>query len=287
MTEQIAGLEAADIAKMSMTQANSFASDTIQAMSSEQLNALIPAQVSPMILDLDGDGVETRSAADGVNFDLLGLGVWQKWGWSGSDDGLLVRDLNGDGQINDGRELFGNGTRMADGSLAKDGYAAMSALDSNGDGKLDAKDTDFAQLQVWVDADSDGVTDSGELKSLDSLRIASLDLQAQTSSAVNNGNLVGLVSGYQTTDGKTHDMADVWFSRDTSQAATTVAPTGLQANEEPRLQLSDVLVPPNELPLPGDSSVDKAATQVQIDMPLLKPRKPGEEDDLNQPIPLI
>ena len=48
------------------------------------------------------------------------------------------------------------------------------------------------ELKVWVDANHDGKTDAGELKSLDEAGVASLDLHATKSGAVDNGNLVGL-----------------------------------------------------------------------------------------------
>ena len=51
--------------------------------------------VDPLILDLDGDGIETVSVENGVNFDFDSNGFAEKLGWVGSDDGLLVRGLNG------------------------------------------------------------------------------------------------------------------------------------------------------------------------------------------------
>jgi hypothetical protein len=46
---------------------------------------------------------------------------------------------------------------------------------------------------------------------LTSLGIQSLDLNANASGAGNNGNVIGLESTYQTQDGATHAMADVWL----------------------------------------------------------------------------
>jgi len=48
---------------MTMTQEAAFTSDQIGAMSSLQVDALI--SVSPIVLDLDGNGISTRSAAHG------------------------------------------------------------------------------------------------------------------------------------------------------------------------------------------------------------------------------
>jgi hypothetical protein len=68
------------------------------------------------MLDLNGDGVQTLSAARGVQFDLTGTGQAAQVGWASAQDGLLVRDINGDGVINDGRELFGAATELATGN---------------------------------------------------------------------------------------------------------------------------------------------------------------------------
>ena len=76
---------------------------------------------------------------------------------------------------------------------------------------FDAKDTLFDQVQVWVDANRDGVTDAGELRSLAQLGIASLDLKAEASDRVENGNLYGLVSRFTRTDGSQAELVDVWF----------------------------------------------------------------------------
>jgi hypothetical protein len=163
-------------------------------------------------LDLDGNGVQTLSVESGVKFDLLADGQPLQTGWVGAGDGLLVMDRNQDGSINDGSELFGSSTIMPDGTKAVDGYQALAQLDSNRDGVIDSSDAQFAQLGVWVDGDADGKTDSGEVKSLAELNIAQLSLKVQVTSDVNNGNLVGLSSSYQTTDGVNHAAADVWFA---------------------------------------------------------------------------
>lgn len=63
---------------------------------------------SPLTLVLDRDGVETVSVNDGVYFDHDGNGFAEKSGWVSKDDAILVRDLNNNGQIDDGSELFGD-----------------------------------------------------------------------------------------------------------------------------------------------------------------------------------
>lgn len=65
---------------------------------------------SPLILDLDGDGIETSGVKDGAWFDHKGDGFAEQTGWVGKDDGLLVMDRNGNGRIEAGSELFGDST---------------------------------------------------------------------------------------------------------------------------------------------------------------------------------
>ncbi|MDD7313264.1 MAG: hypothetical protein PUH03_02780 [bacterium] len=73
---------------------------------------------SPLVIDLDGDGVETTMAESGTHFDHDGNNFAESTGWVGKDDGLLVRDINGNGQIDDGTELFGNNSVLSSGEKA-------------------------------------------------------------------------------------------------------------------------------------------------------------------------
>ena len=100
----------------------------------------------PIILDLDGDGLETVGLASNIYFDHDGDGVLTKTGWVGKDDALLVWDRNANGRIDTGAELFGDFTPLPNGTLAPNGFAALAALDSNGDdtylfGRSDGQDT--------------------------------------------------------------------------------------------------------------------------------------------------
>jgi hypothetical protein len=84
------------------------------------------------------------------------------------------------------------------------------------------------------DGNSDGLTGLGELQSLASLGIASLNLQAEAGTQVDNGNILGLTSNWTGTNGAQHAMADVWFSS-TSLASLTHLLT------DPNAQLHQVL----------------------------------------------
>jgi hypothetical protein len=158
-----------------------------------------------------------------VQFDIYATGNKVSTGWVGNGDGLLVMDRNGNGTIDDGSELFGSSVTLADGSKATDGYQALSALDTNGDGVIDSKDTAFSKLEVWVDSNGDGISEAGELTTLSQRGITSLSLKDTATSANNNGNWVGLTSNFTTSDGATHDMADVWFSTGAAKTATDLS----------------------------------------------------------------
>ncbi|MFA6076028.1 MAG: hypothetical protein WCV63_07795 [Negativicutes bacterium] len=128
----------------------------------------------PLALDLDGNGIAfTKNSA---YFDLGTDGFAERATWIGKGDGLLTLDINGDGKINNGSELFGDAMKKKDGTLAKDGFDALTDYDLNKDGKIDANDEIYSKLKVWVDANGDGITDAGELKTLAELGIKQLNL---------------------------------------------------------------------------------------------------------------
>ncbi|WP_295409661.1 hypothetical protein [uncultured Thiocystis sp.] len=241
-TRQMVAIDAADLAALSTTQLGVLmGSVTTAQVSIGSLNtAQLAALASPIMLDLDRDGIETLSLNPGVQFDLRATGQATRNGWVGPDDGLLVRDLNDNGRIDDGTELFGTATRLANGEKGAEGYVALRELDSNGDGAITAADEAWSELKVWQDSNSDGVSQAGELKSLtDDIGIKRLDLNAQTpfdsngNPVYNNGNWVGLVSSFETLDGQTHEMADVWFKVETAEVQT--------AGDDLRTQVSDMV----------------------------------------------
>ncbi|MGF1613381.1 MAG: hypothetical protein ACFCVA_05540 [Gammaproteobacteria bacterium] len=208
-TNQIGALTTSQIAALTTTQVEALTSNQVAVLTTTQIQHL--ALGSPIALDLNGDGVRTLSISAGVRFDLYATGDNTPTGWISPSDGLLVLDHNQDGVINDGSELFGSSTILASGDEATDGYIALRTLDSNGDGSISSADQAWSDLRVWIDGNSDGVSQGGELRTLESLGIAKLNLDAKSTSVKDNGNWVGLISSYEKVDGSTHDMADVWF----------------------------------------------------------------------------
>ena len=147
---------------------------------------IIPCNVGdPIVMDLDGDGVELLPIQDGVNFDLWAVGHPQAMAWVHPDDGFLILDRNDNGRVDDGAEFFGN----VDG-VHKHGFDHLAALDTNGDRAITAADEAFAGLRVWQDRDSDGVSDPGELIRLSKLGVDRIPLDADQSGKVVAGNRV-------------------------------------------------------------------------------------------------
>ena len=170
----------------------------------------------PLILDLDGNGLETVGLAANIHFDHDGDGVLTKTGWVGKDDALLVWDRNGNGSIDTGAELFGDFTPLPNGTLAPNGFAALAALDSNGDGILDASDPAFAELKLWRDADQNGVTGAGELISLADAGIVSLNLaHTLKNQTLANGNQLAREGSFTRADGSTSAMGEFNLATDT------------------------------------------------------------------------
>ena len=146
----------------------------------------------PLIIDLDGDRNVVRERFDSfAYFDLDNDGFAEHVAWSLPEDGFLVRDLNGNGSIDNGTEMFGGGRTEVDaGELGREGTAGfdeLGVLDSNADGIISAADADFESLRVWVDANGDARTDVGELKLLSDLGIVSISLDILKSNDLDSG----------------------------------------------------------------------------------------------------
>jgi len=171
-----------------------------------------PATV--VILDLTGDGVALSSADDGVMFDLDGVGTAKKVAWTlpGSDDSFLVLDSNGNGRIDDAREIVGSRFAAPSGGSVGTGANALAfplqgypvGVDGRpiggspkplpkGIAVLNADDEAFAKLRLWNDVNHDGKTAPAELRSLPQANVVEILLGFQnygwsTAPADNLGN---------------------------------------------------------------------------------------------------
>ncbi|WP_367154843.1 SdrD B-like domain-containing protein [Methylomonas sp. HYX-M1] len=165
------------------------------------------AAITPVVIDLNGDGVQTVSRADAAgSFDLFGTGTKVESGWISGDDGFLAVDSNGNGLIDNISELFG-------GSEIGAGFAKLAAFDSNGDGLVDANDADFSSLLIWKDGNGNHQTDAGELMSLSEAGVSSLTVGHTDLPFIDaQGNLHFERSSATLADGQSVDMTDVYFN---------------------------------------------------------------------------
>ena len=99
----------------------------------------------PLVINLS-DSV-THVSDQKFYFDLDCDGREEEMHFAGDGSGFLALDKNGDGQINDGSELFG--------TESGDGFKDLAEYDRDGNGWIDENDEIFDRLKVWT-KDSEG-----------------------------------------------------------------------------------------------------------------------------------
>lgn len=153
-----------------------------EGVESEQPCSLAIRLQSPLVLDFsDRPVIETVPLANSsARFDLNADGVAERTGWiDGRKSAFLALDLNANGNIDSGRELFGDSTVLAESqSPAQHGFAALAQYDSNADGKIDQRDPVFSRLRLWFDRNQNGRSEQSELEPLDSRKIGWISLAA-------------------------------------------------------------------------------------------------------------
>jgi hypothetical protein len=138
--------------------------------------------VSPIIIDLDDDGIRLSDPREGALFDLKGTEILERWSWPIDDrDAFLALDRNGNGDIDSGAELFGDNTLLSTGARAAHGFEALADFDDNGDALIDQRDAIFSSLVLWLDSNRDGTSEPTELRRLTELGIKSISTEARES----------------------------------------------------------------------------------------------------------
>jgi hypothetical protein len=139
----------------------------------------------PLILDLNGDGIHTVAFDQSpVSFDMDGNGAPDVTAWTdpATEEGFLFYDLNHNGVIDGGQELFGDATTLPNGKRATTGVEVLGLCDTkryggNGDGVISPGDAAYGKIRVWVDRNHDAVATRDETYSLGELAVTELSLQ--------------------------------------------------------------------------------------------------------------
>ncbi|HEX8623529.1 MAG TPA: hypothetical protein VF782_00475, partial [Allosphingosinicella sp.] len=167
--------------------------------------------VSPIILDIDGDGNELIPAsASNAAFDLDGDGKPDDTSWFGSGDAMLFLDRDGNGTVTDAKEF----SFVGDLEGARSSLEGLKAFDTDKDGKLSAADADFGKFRLWQDRNGDGVATAAEITTLAVSKIASLSLAGTpTNLAAAAGSAVAIATGQFTrADGTQGMLSDAALS---------------------------------------------------------------------------
>lgn len=128
---------------------------------------------SPLILDLNGDGVGTTDSSYPVQFDIDADGDLDLMGWTfrEGEEAFLALDLNRNKRIDSGAELFGDATILPTGEVVDNGFDALAVYDrpefgGNDDGVISSDDLIWSDLLLWVDSNHDGISQPRELRRL-------------------------------------------------------------------------------------------------------------------------
>lgn len=190
--------------------------------------------ITPIVVPLEGHvdasgdvPIEHLLARDvRVKFDLDGTGRDQTWSWVLPRGGLLCWDPSNRGTISGGMQLFGSATWWL---LFEDGYAAMDALDDDRDGVLTGRELDG--LSLWVDANTNGVSEPGEVKPLATFNITRLSTRADKSARASDGHSLVCEQGVTFASGRVAPTYD-WVTTpmvgnaDRDAAAASIGASG-------------------------------------------------------------
>ena len=123
----------------------------------------VPVRKDPLVINFNGSAAQLQSRR--VSFDIDGDGQKENTPLLAGNSGYLALDLNLNGVVDSGKELFG--------TTSGDGFADLAKYDGDSNGWIDEKDSVFNQLRVWT---QDTGSDSGTLSTLKEKGVGALYL---------------------------------------------------------------------------------------------------------------
>lgn len=119
--------------------------------------------IDPLVINFGGTAAELSEQI--MDFDLDSDGRNDKISFVRSGSGFIVNDTNGNGRVDDGKELFG--------PQSGDGFEELSRCDEDRNGWIDEGDSAYDTLRVWLGRDAEGRDD---LRSLSAMNVGAISL---------------------------------------------------------------------------------------------------------------
>jgi len=152
-----------------VTMSRSFASEYSESVSQGL------RYIDPLVINIDSNPTSIEDMK--FEFDLDSDGKKEEISMLGSTSAFLALDKNGNGEIDDGSELFG--------TSSGDGFKDLSAYDLDKNGWIDEADEVFDKLRLWqVNADGTKTLYTLKDKDIGALYLGNVD----TTFSVNNDN---------------------------------------------------------------------------------------------------
>lgn len=112
-----------------------------QFMSEQSINIRAgDALKDPLVINFDAPAAALTTTK--YSFDIDSDGQADQISFTGAGSGFLALDLNGDGAVTNGKELFGTDSG--------NGFADLAKYDSDGNSWIDENDAIYDKLRIWT-----------------------------------------------------------------------------------------------------------------------------------------
>lgn len=136
-------------------------------------------KIDPLVINFENKTVQLTDKK--YEFDLDSNGSKDKISFVQPGSGFLALDLNGDGIVNNGQELFGPKTG--------NGFAELAKYDEDGNGWIDESDSVFSRLRLWTkDASGKDLLSTLAEKNIGAIYLNNIDTLFHLKNADNKEN---------------------------------------------------------------------------------------------------